>query len=616
MLKNNRGQVVIFVIIAIFMVVGVLVYFFVRGIISPNVENKDFSEVYEYYLTCIEEKTKAAADIAGSQGGRIDAGQYIPGSEYAPFSNQLNFLGFPVPYWFYIAGNGIVNENVPSKQEVENEIADYVKFNLRDCNFDSFYEKGMQIDIGEPDVRVNVNDNFISVSVNNDLVLGKDSASSKKSDFEVEVQSDFGRLYNVAKEIYNRQRESAFLENYSVDVLRLYAPVDGSEISCSPKIWNTREVFDSLTSGLEANIAAIKFGRKSGNAKSDYFVVDNVGENVNMIYSKNWPTKIEIYGNGVDNDLMVAEPVGNQEGLGIMGFCYVPYHYVYDVSYPVLIQVYNDQNEIFQFPVVVVIDKNVPRKAILGEASETPEFDLCEFKTQDVQVNLYDISLNRVDGNISFGCFNQECRIGETKEGSLNAKMPACVNGFVKVRANGFAEKRQLLSSNSESSTDIILDREYEEVIELKVDGINLNGYAIVSFNGEEGLASKTVVMPENNKVKLSQGKYELRVYVYSNTSITIPSSSKEECREVSRPGIAGFFGATKEECFDITIPETKIETALIGGGKQEIYLLPEDLEKGDMRINVQGLPKPTSLEQLQQNLIAYDTMGAGVEFS
>ena len=275
-----------------------------------------------------------------------------------------------------------------------------------------------------------------------------------------------------------------------------------------------------------------------------------------------------------------------------------------------------EQIQRFQPKGVVVIDKNVPRKAILGEASETPEFDLCEFKTQDVQVNLYDISLNRVDGNISFGCFNQECRIGETKEGSLNAKMPACVNGFVKVRANGFAEKRQLLSSNSESSTDIILDREYEEVIELKVDGINLNGYAIVSFNGEEGLASKTVVMPENNKVKLSQGKYELRVYVYSNTSITIPSSSKEECREVSRPGIAGFFGATKEECFDITIPETKIETALIGGGKQEIYLLPEDLEKGDMGINVRGLPKPTSLEQLQTNLIAYDTMGAGVEFS
>ena len=99
MLRNNREQVTIFVIIALVIVAGVGIYFLVRGSISISTIESDFVPVYDYYSNCIEEKTRAGIDLAGSQGGRIDSGVYIPGSEFAPSSNELNFLGFPVPYW-------------------------------------------------------------------------------------------------------------------------------------------------------------------------------------------------------------------------------------------------------------------------------------------------------------------------------------------------------------------------------------------------------------------------------------------------------------------------------------------------------------------------------------
>ena len=29
---------------------------------------------------------------------------------------------------------------------------------------------------------------------------------------------------------------------------------------------------------------------------------------------------------------MIAKPVGTEQGMGIMGFCYSPYHFVYDIN--------------------------------------------------------------------------------------------------------------------------------------------------------------------------------------------------------------------------------------------------------------------------------------------
>src|SRR3989344_7523389 len=112
---SKRGQVAIFVIVALVIVVGVVIYFAVKNNVDPSSQNPEFESVFTYYSSCIQEKAEQALDLAGSQGGRIDPGIYVPGSEYAPFSSQLNFLGFPVSYWFYLSGNGLIRENIPSK---------------------------------------------------------------------------------------------------------------------------------------------------------------------------------------------------------------------------------------------------------------------------------------------------------------------------------------------------------------------------------------------------------------------------------------------------------------------------------------------------------------------
>ena len=615
-MTDKRGQVSIFVVIAL-VIIGVLILFFAfRGGFGGEEIPSELLPVFDFYQSCINYETQNAVQIAGEQGGYIIVTDYVPGSEYAPFSSHLNFLGSPVPYWYYISANGVIKEQVPSKEEMERQIAQYIQEGMRRCDFESFNRQGFLVQRKEAAVNVDIQDNKVVAEVNSDLEVSRENNRAIKNLHKVEVETKLGKFYNLAREIYEEEKQKAFLEEYALDVLYLYAPVDGAEIQCGPKIWSTVNVIRDLRDGLEANIQTIKFKGGDYDVEDDgeYFIVDkSVDENVRAFYSRDWPTKIEISGDGIDEDIMIAEAIGTQQGLGVMGFCYVPYHFVYDVSFPVLIQIY-DNDELFQFPVVAVIDKNVPREAVFSELSEEEEFDLCEFPTQKIQVDLFDVNLNRVNGNVSYECFSQRCRLGETKGGRFSGFAPACVNGFLHVRANGFADKRQLMSTNIETFTEVILDRESEVKVDLEVGGTPLRGTAVASFVKDNG-DSVTAALPGFDEIKLSEGTYEVKVYVYGNSSVVIPATTKTQCTDVPKGGLLGFFGGTKEKCFDISVPETKIEHALIGGGKADTYLLDSELRKGRLTLKVDRLPTPNSIDMLSQNFEVFETKGVGFEF-
>jgi len=615
---EKKAQMTIFIIIAIVLAIGIVVYFVVRENIGISNVSPELKPVFDYYKECIKEEADTAVKLAGTQGGYIEVPEYKPGSEYAPFSSELNFLGFPVPYWYYVSGNGLIKEQLPSKGNIILDIEEYISDRLNECDFSSYFAQGFDIARQDANVKVFLNKEKMIIEVKSDLIVSKDKLTGRVNKHVVEIDTKLGKFYDIAKKIYEKQRNDAVFETYAVDVLRLYTPVDGVEISCSGKIWRTGEVIDNLKSGLEANIGAIKFKGNYydlNNKKDEYYVIDigkDIDESVNLIYSRAMPAKIEINGEGVDNDLMIASPVGIQEGLGILGFCYAPYHFVYDVSFPVVVQIYNNE-EIFQFPVVVIIDNNVAREAVFSEIEqEGEEFDLCEFKTQNLDINIYDVNLNKVDANISYQCFNQRCKLGESADGRFVGGIPSCLNGRLLLKAEGFADKSEELSTNKERSIDIILDKKYNVKLDLKVGGKNLDGTAMISFIRKDGKSTSTL-LPDVSKIELSEGEYIVKVYVYGNSSITIPASKKTQCQETPRSGILGFFGGTKEECFDINIPETKIEYALRGGGEGDVYLLDDQLEKGKLEVEVEELPSPKSLEELQYNYASFDKMGVNI---
>ena len=623
MLSSRRGQVTIFVIVALVLVGLIVLFFAFKGSFSGDKIDVEFAPIYELYEQCISQETSNGVKLLSSQGGRIDVGEFAPGNDFNPFSSQLSFLGLSIPYWYGLSGNNRVVENVPSLNEMGNELENFISGRLNDCDFSSFRSNGFYIELSEPEVSIDIQDAFVFVSVDAPLSVYKGEKSTRRSSHDVSVTSQLGKLYSSAIKIYNSEQESLFLENYALDVLQSYAPVDGVEVQCAPKIWKTPEVVDDVKLALASNIGAIRFSGAFSDSRDkidNYFTVDTtLDAPVSLIYlPEQFPSKIEV--TPATQALMIAEPVGTQEGLGVMGFCYVPYHFVYDVSFPVLVVV-GDGLETFQFPVVAVIDNNVVREAQPSEFNqEESTVDVCSFAEGQINVKTYDNSLNPIPANISFSCFDSVCNLGQTKlsgeSASLDAPIPLCVNGKLTASVSGYAPSKISYSSNKESIAELILDKEYSVNIDLKLGGNKVNNLtAIVHFTGEDDY-SVSAVLSENNKVNLKEGLYDIKVYVYGNSNVVIPATRKTECFTAAKGGIAGIFGGTHEECVDVEIPSVKIDYALRGGGKTTSYLLESEISKGKMTIDVSELPKPTSLEQLQYNFEVFDTLGVELEFA
>jgi len=605
----KKAQVTIFIILAILIIGGISTYFIVRDNNSSQKIPEEFNQIYSYYLSYIEEETSNALMIMGQQGGYLKSVEFSSGNSYMPFSSHLDFLGSGIPYWYYVSGNGISKEQIPSKERMQQELNEFLQERLFSIDFSEFEEEGYFIELNEPKVNSIIKEDFVLINVDQNLNFNFNDSTWNKRKHSEKVDSLFGKFYDFAKKIYLDQKQTMFLENYALDILRLYAPVDGSEISCSPKIWPISGIKENLTVALENNIPQIKIKGDYYSLKDkekEYFVQD-IGEesniNINFVYIRDWPMKLEIWPS--EDIFLKAEPIGLQQGLGILGFCYVPYHFVYDFAYPVLIQL-NSHKEIFQFPIVVSINKNKPREALNVEGLPDVIPELCEHNLADISVYTYNNNFEPIKSSIKFKCFSNICNIGETQlknnEAILEGKFPQCVNGFILANAEGYEEGKYQISSLDEEEIIIFLDKKYNLNLEVQKDNKKLmNDIAIILFTKENN--TKTILYPSQSQIELSSGEYEIKTYIYSNSSINLNSGSTQKCIKVSKSGVAGFLGFTEEKCFDIDFPEQIISQVISGGGTQKYYIGESELiDSSKLIVNADDFNIPKTIEQLQSN--------------
>lgn len=609
-MREKRAQVTIFVIVAVVIVAAVVLFLVLRdGSKNQSELPSDFEAPYLEFVSCLEDELSISVDLLESQGGYIYPIEFEAGSTYAPLSNQLNFVGTNIPYWYYISANGFGVEQVPTKESMESEIERFVSERIGGCDLGDYSLEGFSLELGEPVVSATINTESVEAKIDMNFFVSKGIESARIGNHDIVIGSYLGRLYESALKVYEKEQSELFLESYGVDTLRLSAPVDGVEITCSPLVWNAQQVREDLFSNLEANVYSLSNYKEEG----DYFFVDlGVSERVNFITSSEWPNNFEVLPG--EDVVLISEPVGNQGGLGILGFCYVPYHYVYNVDYGVLAQV-SWEDETFQFPMAVVIKGNKEREAVPSVGNVEEVSDFCKYKNVDAQITTNDFNFNRVDSTIYYECASSRCLIGETENGILNAEFPQCANGIITAKAQGYEDSTIAYSSLNPGSVELVLKELHPLEINLFVDGSYYDGEAIIYFLGND--SSKTVVYPSTKAVELIEGGYEIQVYIYENSSLVLGESVQEQCVEVPRGGIGGVIGLTKEECYEVVIPEQVITNALSGGGTQEYYFLDNRLSSSStINIKVGSLIEPKTLEELQFNYIAFDDKGVEVDFS
>jgi len=605
-LKYKKAQVTIFIIIAIAIVAGAILFIILKTPFDATIP-KNIEPAYAYYQSCIQNEILNGAYLLGQQAGYIEQPEFSPGSEYMPFSSELDFIGTGVPYWYYISENNIKKEQIPTKEKMQEQLNNYLEQRILQCNFQEFEEKGFEISLGSIEAKTQINDNSITANIKQSLTISSDNKTWTSKNHEVKQSTKLGEFYQLAKDIYNNNKETMFLENNALDILRLYAPVDGSEIGCSSKIWQINEIRQELINAVGANIPLTKL---KGNyyqlskPENKYFIQDigkDVNTNVNFMFVPQWPVKMEVWPS--EGNLLKADPIGLQQGLGMLGFCYVPYHFVYDFSYPVLIQIYSD-TEIFQFPLVISIDKNKPRESANTESLSNVVPELCIYKNTKIDVDVFDSDLNKIDAQIDFKCFDTTCPIGTTENGNLNKEFPQCKNGYLIASAQGYETSYQIISTIEPTQATIILEKEYELELEItKQNSALTNEYSVITFTNQITEQTKTFAYPETSKIKLTKGSYNIKAYIYSNSTINLPASNIEQCTDIPKTGITSLFGATEKKCFTIEIPEQIVSFAVSGGGKISQFISEEELKTSNkISIDSESFTQPTSPEDLQVN--------------
>lgn len=193
-LVGKRGQVTIFIIIAIVIVVlGALIYLFYPSLKSTlGFETKNPSQVLE---ECLSEDLKTTIDAIGVHGGTLNPGNYITYKD-----DKIEYLCYVNEYY-----KPCVNQKPNLIGEIENQI--YLSINDKaNLCFDqmkkSYENAGYEVQVDNSKVDVVLLPKRVGVIFNGTVVLTRGESQRFKG-FNVVLNNNIYELASIAQSIAN-----------------------------------------------------------------------------------------------------------------------------------------------------------------------------------------------------------------------------------------------------------------------------------------------------------------------------------------------------------------------------------------------------------------------------
>ena len=633
---NKRGQVAFFVIIGLVAIATILVGFYARDYVVKNILKRELDEnivvperikpVQNFVLSCIKETGERAVELVGQQGGYTT----IPRDPYGLIqlnliSNALTIYGNnQIAYWFYEQPNKVQLRQVPTENNIEEQISVFVENNIIDClnNFRDFNEYEIQ----QGDLKANtiLDQNEVSFSIDFPVEIKIQDFEFKIDKFSQKINSPLLELYESANEIFDKLDTNNILEDKTLTMLAVYEeiPFSGTTDDCIAPIWAVDNVKKDLKQIISNNIQVLKIrgtNYELSENENSYFEIDpdlnDPNLDVNFLYSENWPIEMDV--NPRDGNLLKAQSVtsklGPLRGLAESFACVSTYHFIYDIKYPVLV-ILNKDGYTFQFALQVVIDNNEARKQVnLGSSIEGFDNRICEARKQELTVFTKDINNRPLDDvNIEYKCVSKICEIGKTSLNNLNEavlseKYPQCLNGAIIGSKEGYHSSKIIASTLERATTTLFL----EPYRELSVDALiaragsgklNNNEQVYIQISEEDKDHYETILYPEQNKIKLVTGNYKAIVYLISDfpEGLSLNERKIETCFDVPKEGVfSAIFQQTEKKCVTTTIPGTTVDKIISGYSEFEFSVAESDLQKKNIIFHIPYKGKPTSLSEL-----------------
>jgi hypothetical protein len=192
-MSSKRGQLTLFVILGVIVVAGVGTYFAVsRGVFDGS--SSKFPEVNSLIEGCLEEVTLDGIYFNSLQGGYYD----VPEPKV-----EIDFLEVPV----YFDKSSVVN--VPSKEVLERELAKAIEEVVDLCfDVEDLREKGYEADVsGSSKVKVRLNNDYVDVEVEKNVVVSQGESSASFSKFNKRVGFDYLGKHKALLSILEIQKQ-------------------------------------------------------------------------------------------------------------------------------------------------------------------------------------------------------------------------------------------------------------------------------------------------------------------------------------------------------------------------------------------------------------------------
>src|SRR3989338_4286268 len=188
---GKKSQLTLFIIFGFIIVVA---FWFIFSIDREKEEaiEKDIKRAWltyavpiqSYVQSCVDDVSRNAISFLGLSGGYLE-----------PEWSLDNFF-FHIGYLYY---DDLVL--VPSKEEMEIEISNYVYKNLDKCINLSIFEEQYDISISQPDANSFIGNNSVRVDVNYPIQIKKEESIIELSDFSTNIPVRLGYIRDGVEEL-------------------------------------------------------------------------------------------------------------------------------------------------------------------------------------------------------------------------------------------------------------------------------------------------------------------------------------------------------------------------------------------------------------------------------
>ena len=508
--KDKRGQITIFIIMGVMLLLLISVYLYISNIekapkeeeIAPAIEEipYQFQPIRSFVDSCLIKLSTESLKKIGETGGYINPDKNgFSANENNPTNSNSFYSRFgdknsKVVYWHYFASDNNCRANcycdsgAPTIDLIEKQVEKYISNNLRGClqDFKSFKNQGFEItEKGRLKTDVSVLENDIAVSLDYPIKAKKEDAENNIDAFFIRIPLNLKRIIGVAEEITNSEIKYNLLERWTLEIINAYSlsPNENSlpptaysnfDPSKGPIYWSKSKAKDLIQNLLlPTNVPLFQVFNTDNyqDRKGSYYqrAILRIGSSypldglkVNFEYLGYWEPYFDIGGRGVNGDKIGPES-GFSSFFSWLGL--QRYNYYYDLSYPVKIDIkdknaLNNKGYTFSFALESNIRDNKPLNCSANSvrAISPPSGSLiCERQTwcANITIEVVDAKDENALGDvlISYGNGAEMCSIGTTKleaysgKAVLNEKLPQILGGSLTLSKNGYFSYPKIYST-------------------------------------------------------------------------------------------------------------------------------------------------------------------------